>query len=159
MGGRVRVLFLSTVLMCSMLAGCFGNDDSEERTHRSCRALRCNQWDHPAILYRWLTNANTGVTFSFDYAYTTSDYGLKTFSLDLVMVARSSQLMLQSQQTSMLNIKSWLVHRSTRATDINDYTVNQTVVLRLNKPSNGVENSADPDDMEINTTRMKVLAP
>ena len=83
MGGRVRVLFLSTVLLCSMLAGCFGNDDSEEKN--LIDLVVHYDATNGTIQQSFIGGSQmpiTGVTFSFDYAYTTSDYGLKTFTLD-----------------------------------------------------------------------------
>ena len=155
MGGRVSVLFFSTLLMCSMLAGCFGNDDSDD-------ALLIDLVVHfdatnGTIQQSFIGGSQisfTGVTFSFDYAYTTSDYGLETFSLDpgdgrpiiTIDASESANIDVEYQihglYTAVLG-----------ATDINDNTVNQTVVLRVEQTIEWSEaNSADPDDMEINTT-------
>ena len=46
----------------------------------------------------------TGVTFSFDFAYTTSEYGLESFYVDPGDGSPIIRSMLQILQTSMLNI-------------------------------------------------------
>ena len=155
MGGRAGVLFLSTVLMCSMLAGCFGNDDSDD-------ALLIDLVVHfdatnGTIQQSFIGGSQisfTGVTFSFDYAYTTSDYGLETFSLD--PGDGRPVITIDASESANIDVEYQIHGLYTAvlgATDINDNTVNQTVVLRVEQTIEWSEaNSADPDDMEINTT-------
>ena len=155
MGGRVGVLFLSTVLMCSMLGGCFGNDDSDD-------ALLIDLVVHfdatnGTIQQSFIGGSQisfTGVTFSFDYAYTTSDYGLETFSLD--PGDGRPVITIDASESANIDVEYQIHGLYTAvlgATDINDNTVNQTVTLRVEHSIEWSEaNSADPDTMEINTT-------
>ena len=138
-----------------MLAGCFGNDDSEEKN--LIDLVVHYDATNGTIQQSFIGGSQisfTGVTFSFDFARTTSDYGLKTFSLDpgdgrpviSIDASESANIDVEYQIHGLYTVVLG-------ATDINDYTVNQTVVLRVEQTIEWSEaNSADPDDMEINTT-------
>ena len=83
MGGQTGAVFFATLLMCSMLAGCFGNDDSEQE--KLINLVVHYDATNGTIEQSYLGGSQisfTGVTFSFDFARTTSDYGLETFSLE-----------------------------------------------------------------------------
>lgn len=155
MGGRIRVLLLSTVLMCSMLAGCFGDDDSGEKN--LIDLVVHYDATNGTIQQSFIGGSQisfTGVTFSFDFARTTSDYGLETFTLDpgdgrpviSIDASESANIDVEYQIHGMYTV-------ILAATDINDNTANQTVMLRVEHSIEWSEaNSADPDTMEINTT-------
>ena len=96
----------------------------------------------------------TGVTFSFDFARTTSDYGLKTFTLD--PGDGRSIISIDASESANIDVEYQIHGVYTvilAATDINDSTANMTVVVRVEHSIEWSEaNSADPDTMDINTT-------
>ncbi len=155
MGGQVRVLFLSALLMCSMLAGCFGDDDSEQE--KLIDLVVHYDATNGTIQQSFLGGSQisfTGVTFSFDFARTTSDYGLVTFSVDpgdgrdaiTTDASDSANIDVEYQIHGMYTVVLG-------ATDINGNTETQNVMLRVEHSIEWSEaNSADPDAMEINTT-------
>ena len=155
MGGRVGVLFLSALLMCSVLAGCFGDKDSEQE--KLIDLVVHYDATNGTIQQSFLGGSQisfTGVTFSFDFARTTSDYGLVTFSLD--PGDGRSPITIDASESANIDVE-YQIHGMyavvLEATDINDNTENQTVMLRVEHSIEWSEaNSADPDVMEINTT-------
>ena len=138
-----------------MLAGCFGNDDSEEKN--LIDLVVHYDATNGTIQQSFIGGSQisfTGVTFSFDFARTTSDYGLETFTLDpgdgrpviSIDASESANIDVEYQIHGMYTV-------ILAATDINDNTANQTVTLRVEHTIVWSEtNSADPDTMEINTT-------
>jgi len=138
-----------------MLAGCFGNDDSEEKN--LIDLVVHYDATNGTIQQSFIGGSQisfTGVTFSFDFARTTSEYGLETFTLDpgdgrpviSIDASESANIDVEYQIHGMYTV-------ILAATDINDNTANQTVTLRVEHTIVWSEtNSADPDTMEINTT-------
>ena len=138
-----------------MLAGCFGNDDSEERN--LIDLVVHYDATNGTIQQSFIGGSQisfTGVTFSFDFARTTSDYGLKTFTLD--PGDGRSIISIDASESANIDVEYQIHGMYTvilAATDINDNTANMTVVLRVEHSIEWSEaNSADPDTMEINTT-------
>ena len=74
-----------------MLAGCFGDDDSDQK--KLIDLVVHYDATNGTIQQSFIGGSQisfTGVTFSFDFARTTSDYGLKT--------SRSTQVMALNHQ-------------------------------------------------------------
>ncbi|MBP65743.1 MAG: hypothetical protein CMA67_00635 [Euryarchaeota archaeon] len=155
MGERSGVLFLVGVLVCSALAGCLSDNEVEEESLIDL------------VVYYDLTNGTiqqsfiggsqisfTGVTFSFDFAYTTSEYGLESFYVD--PGDGSPATTVDASDSANIDVEYQLHGLYTAvlgATDINGNEVNKTVVLRVEQFIEWNEaNSAEPDIMEINTT-------
>ena len=66
-----------------MLVGCFGGDDSDQK--ELIDLVVHYDATNGTIQQSFIGGSQisfSGVTFSFDFARTTSDYGLKTFTLD-----------------------------------------------------------------------------
>ena len=155
MGGQAGVVLLSTLLMFSMLAGCFGDNDSDQK--ELIDLVVHYDATNGTIQQSFIGGSQisfTGVTFSFDFARTTSDYGLKTFTLD--PGDGRSIISIDASESASIDVEYQIHGMYTvilAATDINDNTVNMTVVLRVEHSIEWSEaNSADPDTMEINTT-------
>lgn len=154
MSGRIGVVLLSTLLMCSMLAGCFGNDDSEQK--ELIELVVHFDTTNGTIQQSFIGGSQisfTGVSFSFDFARTTSDYGLETFTLD--PGDGRSVISIDASESANIDVE-YQIHGMyavvLAATDINGNTANQTVMLRVEHSIEWSEaNSADPDTMEINT--------
>ena len=154
MSGRIGVVLLSTLLMCSMLAGCFGNDDSEQK--ELIELVVHYDTTNGTIQQSFIGGSQisfTGVSFSFDFARTTSDYGLETFTLD--PGDGRSVISIDASESANIDVE-YQIHGMyavvLAATDINGNTANQTVMLRVEHSIEWSEaNSADPDTMEINT--------
>ena len=155
MSGRVGILFTSALLMFSMLAGCLGNDDNDEAD--LINLVVHFDSTNGTIQQSFLGGSQisfTGVTFSFDFARTTSDYGLETFSL-LPGDGREA-IVIDASESANIDVEyqlHGLYSVVLEAEDINGNTANQTVLLRVEQSISWSEaNSADPDTMEINTT-------
>ena len=155
MSGRVGILFTSALLMFSMLAGCLGNDDNDEAD--LITLVVHFDSTNGTIQQSFLGGSQisfTGVTFSFDFARTTSDYGLETFSL-LPGDGREA-IVIDASESANIDVEyqlHGLYSVVLEAEDINGNTANQTVLLRVEQSISWSEaNSADPDTMEINTT-------
>ena len=155
MGGRTGAVLFSFLLMFSMLAGCFGNDDSEQE--KLIDLVVHYDATNGTIEQSYLGGSQisfTGVTFSFDFARTTSDYGLETFSLE--PGDGRSAITIDASESANIDVEYQIHGMYTvvlAATDINGNTANQTVVLRVEHSIDWSEaNSGDPDTMEINTT-------
>ena len=155
MSGRVCILFTSALLMFSMLAGCLGNDDNDEAD--LINLVVHFDSTNGTIQQSFLGGSQisfTGVTFSFDFARTTSDYGLETFSL-LPGDGREA-IVIDASESANIDVEyqlHGLYSVVLEAEDINGNTANQTVLLRVEQSISWSEaNSADPDTMEINTT-------
>ena len=155
MGGRARVVLLSMLLMSSVLAGCFGDDDSEQK--ELIELVVHYDETNGTIQQSFIGGSQisfTGVTFSFDFARTSSDYGLETFTLD--PGDGRSIITIDASESANIDVE-YQIHGMyavvLAATDINGNTANQTVLLRVEHSIEWSEaNSADPDTMEINTT-------
>ena len=155
MGGRATVLFLSALLACSALSGCFGNSDSDEEA--LIDLVVHYDATNGTIQQAFIGGSQisfSGVTFDFDFSRTSSDYGIETFFLEpgdgrstiTVDGSESAEIEVEYQIHGMYTVVLG-------ATDINGDTANQTVVLRVDHTIDWSEaNSADPDLMEINTT-------
>lgn len=155
MSGRAGILFTSALLMFSMLAGCLGNDDNDEAD--LINLVVHFDSTNGTIQQSFLGGSQisfTGVTFSFDFARTTSDYGLETFSL-LPGDGRAA-IIIDASESANIDVEyqlHGLYSVVLEAEDINGNTANQTVLLRVEQSISWSEaNSADPDTMEINTT-------
>ena len=155
MSGRAGILFTSALLMFSMLAGCLGNDDNDEAD--LINLVVHFDSTNGTIQQSFLGGSQisfTGVTFSFDFARTTSDYGLETFSL-LPGDGREA-IVIDASESANIDVEyqlHGLYSVVLEAEDINGNTANQTVLLRVEQSISWSEaNSADPDTMEINTT-------
>ena len=82
MGGRATVLFLSALLACSTLSGCFGNSDSDEEA--LIDLVVHYDATNGTIQQAFIGGSQisfSGVTFNFDFSRTSSDYGIETFFL------------------------------------------------------------------------------
>ena len=155
MGGRTGVVLLSALFMCSMLAGCFGSDDSEQES--LINLVVHYDATNGTIQQSYIGGSQisfTGVTFSFDFARTTSDYGLETFSLE--PGDGRSAITIDASESASIDVEYQLHGMYTvvlAAIDINGNVANQTIILRVDHSIDWSEaNSADPDTMEINTT-------
>jgi hypothetical protein len=155
MSGRAGILFTSALLMFSMLAGCIGGEDNDEED-RIDLVIHFDS-TNGTIQQSFIGGSQisfTGVTFSFDFARTTSDYGLETFSL-LPGDGRAA-IIIDASESANIDVEyqlHGLYSVVLEAKDINGNTANQTVVLRVEQSISWSEaNSADPDTMEINTT-------
>ncbi len=138
-----------------MLAGCFGDDDSDQK--ELIDLVVHYDATNGTIQQSFIGGSQisfTGVSFSFDFARTTSDYGLKTFTLD--PGDGRSIISIDASESASIDVEYQIHGMYTvilAATDINDNTANMTVVLRVEHSIEWSEaNSADPDTMEINTT-------
>ena len=138
-----------------MLVGCFGSDDLDQK--ELIDLVVHYDATNGTIQQSFIGGSQisfSGVTFSFDFARTTSDYGLKTFTLD--PGDGRSIISIDASESANIDVE-YQIHGMyaviLAATDINDNTANMTVVLRVEHSIEWSEaNSADPDTMEINTT-------
>ena len=154
MGGHTKVVLLTTLLMCSVLAGCFGGPDSDQK--ELIDLVVHYDATNGTIQQSFIGGSQitfTGVTFSFDFARTTSDYGLETFTLD--PGDGRSIISIDASESANIDVE-YQIHGMyaavLAATDINGNTANQTVMLRVEHSIEWSEaNSANPDTMEINT--------
>lgn len=138
-----------------MLVGCFGSDDLDQK--ELIDLVVHYDATNGTIQQSFIGGSQisfSGVTFSFDFARTTSDYGLKTFTLD--PGDGRSIISIDASESANIDVEYQIHGMYTvilAATDINDNTANMTVVLRVEHSIEWSEaNSADPDTMEINTT-------
>ena len=138
-----------------MIAGGFGNDESDQESLIELVVHYDNT--NGTIQQSFIGGSQisfTGVTFSFDFARTTSDYGLETFSL-LPGDGRPA-ITIDASEAANIDVEyqlHGLYSVVLEAKDINGNTANQTVILRVEKFIEWSEaNSADPDTMEINTS-------
>ena len=155
MSGRLSVLLLSSLLACSALSGCLGDNDTEEDV--LIDLVVHYDTTNGTIQQSFIGGEQfsfSGVTFTFDFARTTSDYGLVTFSLlpgdgrDAITIDASESASIDVEY-QLHGLYSVLLE----AEDINGNTANQTVKLRVEHFIEWSEaNSANPDTMEINTT-------
>ena len=133
----------------------FGNDDSEQE--KLINLVVHYDATNGTIEQSYLGGSQisfTGVTFGFDFARTTSDYGLETFSLE--PGDGRSAITIDASESANIDVEYQIHGMYTvvlAATDINGNTANQTVVVRVEHSIDWSEaNSGDPDTMEINTT-------
>tara|TARA_B100000459_G_scaffold138446_1_gene96152 strand:+ start:520 stop:1290 length:771 start_codon:yes stop_codon:yes gene_type:complete len=138
-----------------MLAGCFGEDNSEQE--KLIDLVVHYDATNGTIQQSFIGGSQisfNAVTFSFDFARTSSDYGLETFTLD--PGDGRSIISIDASESANIDVEYQIHGLYTiilAATDINGNTANQTVVLRVEHSIDWSEaNSADPDTMEINTT-------
>ncbi len=138
-----------------MLAGCFGDDGPDQK--ELIDLVVHYDATNGTIQQSFIGGSQisfTGVTFSFDFARTTSDYGLETFTLD--PGDGRSIISIDASESANIDVEYQIHGMYTvilAATDINDNTANITVVVRVEHSIEWSEaNSADPDTMDINTT-------
>ena len=136
-----------------MFSGCLGDDDAEQQklidlvVHYDATNGTIQQ-----SFIGGFQDSFTSVTFSFDFARTTSDYGLESFTLD--PGDGHSLISIDASESANIDVEYQIHGMYTvvlAATDINGNSANQTVVLRVDHSIEWSEaNSADPDTMEIN---------
>ena len=153
MSALTKPMLLLSLLLCSIVSGCLNNDDSQDSP-----VQLVVYYDQTAgTIYENWTNgqriSQTGVTFSFDFARTTSTSGdIEMFTL--LPGDGSAVIEVMSSDSATIEYEyntHGLFTAILGAQDVNGNTANMSLYLRVDAFTNWIEqNSENPITMEIN---------
>ena len=152
-GGKKAIGFTLLVLLSS-LSGCL---DSDEKDEQSVIDLVVHYDSTSGTIQQTFIGGSqidlTGVTLNFDFARTTSEFDLATFSIE--PGDGRSPITVNADETANIDVEyelHGLFSVILTATDVEENSENMTLIVRIEKHIEWSEqNSAQPDVMAINT--------
>ena len=154
MSGAWKALGFSLLMVLSSLSGCLGSEEKEEEN--AIDLVVHYDSTSGTIQQSFIGGSQislTGVTLNFDFARTTSDFDLATFSIE--PGDGRSPITVNAGETANIDVEyelHGLFSVILSATDVEDNSENMTLIVRIDKHMEWTEqNSAEPDVMPINT--------
>ena len=154
MSGGWKAIGFSLLILLSSLSGCLDSDEEDEKS--AIDLVVYYDSTSGTIQQSFIGGSQislTGVKLNFDFARTTSDFDLATFSVE--PGDGRSPITVNADETANIDVEYELHGLFTivlTATDVEENTKNMTLVVRIEKHIEWSEqNSAEPDVMSINT--------
>jgi hypothetical protein len=154
MSGAWKALGFSLIMVLSSLSGCLGSEEKEEEN--AIDLVVHYDSTSGTIQQSFIGGSQislTGVTLNFDFARTTSDFDLATFSVE--PGDGRSPITANAGETANIDVEyelHGLFSIVLTATDVEKNSENMTLMVRIEKHIEWSEqNSAEPDVMPINT--------
>ena len=154
MSGGWKAIGFSLLVLLTSLSGCLDSD--EEGEENVINLVVYYDSTSGTIQQSFLGGSQislTGVTLNFDFARTTSDFDLATFSIE--PGDGRSPITVNADETANIDVEyelHGLFSVVLTATDVEDNSENMTLMIRIEKHIEWSEqNSAQPDVMPINT--------
>ena len=154
MSGGWKAIGFSLLMLISSLSGCLDSDEEEDE--KVIDLVVYYESTSGTIQQSFIGGSQislTGVTLNFDFARTTSDFDLATFSLEpgdgrspiTVNAGESASIDVEYELHGLFSVVL-------TATDVEENSENMTVMVRIEQHIEWSEqNSAEPDVMSINT--------
>ena len=154
MSGGLKAIGFSLLVLLTSLSGCLDSD--EEGEENVIDLVVYYDSTSGTIQQSFIGGSQislTGVTLNFDFARTTSDFDLATFSIE--PRDGRSPITVNADETANIDVEyelHGLFLIVLTATDIEENSENMTLMIRIEKHIEWSEqNSAQPDVMPINT--------
>ena len=154
MSGGWKAVGFSLLMLISSLSGCL--DSNEEEEEEVIDLVVYYESTSGTIQQSFIGGSQislTGVSLNFDFARTTSDFDLATFSLE--PGDGRSPITVNADESASIDVDyelHGLFSVILTATDVEENSENMTVIIRIEQHIEWSEqNSAEPDVMQINT--------
>ena len=154
MSGGWKAVGFSLLMLISSLSGCLDSDEEEDE--RVIDLVVYYESTSGTIQQSFIGGSQislTGVSLNFDFARTTSDFDLATFSLE--PGDGRSPITVNADESASIDVDyelHGLFSVILTATDVEENSENMTVMIRIEQHIEWSEqNSAEPDVMQINT--------
>ena len=154
MSGGWKAVGFSLLMLISSLSGCLDSDEEEDE--RVIDLVVYYESTSGTIQQSFIGGSQislTGVSLNFDFARTTSDFDLATFSLE--PGDGRSPITVNADESASIDVEyelHGLFSVVLTATDVEENSENMTVMVRIEQHIEWSEqNSAEPDVMQINT--------
>ena len=154
MSGGWKAVGFSLLMLLSTLSGCLDSDEEEDE--KVIDLVVYYESTSGTIQQSFIGGSQislTGVTLNFDFARTTSDFDLATFSLE--PGDGRSPITVNADESASIDVEyelHGLFSVVLTATDVEENSENMTVMVRIEQHIEWSEqNSAEPDVMQINT--------
>ena len=154
MSGGWKAVGFSLLMLISSLSGCLDSDEEEDE--KVIDLVVYYESTSGTIQQSFIGGSQislTGVSLNFDFARTTSDFDLATFSLE--PGDGRSPITVNADESASIDVDyelHGLFSVILTATDVEENSENMTVMIRIEQHIEWNEqNSAEPDVMQINT--------
>jgi|SaaInlV_125m_DNA_1040241.scaffolds.fasta_scaffold21850_1 hypothetical protein len=154
MSGGWKAIGFSLLVLLSSLSGCLDSD--EEGEEKVINLVVYYDSTSGTIQQSFIGGSQislTGVTLNFDFARTTSDFDLATFSIE--PGDGRSPITVNADESANIDVEyelHGLFSIVLTATDVEENSENMTLMIRIEQHIEWSEqNSAEPDVMQINT--------
>ncbi len=154
MSGGWKAVGFSLLMLLSSLSGCLDSDEEEDE--KVIDLVVYYESTSGTIQQSFIGGSQislTGVALNFDFARTTSDFDLATFSLE--PGDGRSPITVNADESASIDVEyelHGLFSVVLTATDVEENSENMTVMVRIEQHIEWSEqNSAEPDVMQINT--------
>ena len=154
MSGGWKAVGFSLLMLISSLSGCLDSDEEEDE--KVIDLVVYYESTSGTIQQSFIGGSQislTGVSLNFDFARTTSDFDLATFSLE--PGDGRSPITVNADESASIDVDyelHGLFSVILTATDVEENSENMTVMIRIEQHIEWSEqNSAEPDVMQINT--------
>ena len=154
MSGGWKAVGFSLLMLLSSLSGCLDSDEKEDE--KVIDLVVYYESTSGTIQQSFIGGSQislAGVTLNFDFARTTSDFDLATFSLE--PGDGRSPITVNADESASIDVEyelHGLFSVVLTATDVEENSENMTVMVRIEQHIEWSEqNSAEPDVMQINT--------
>ena len=154
MSGGWKAVGFSLLMLLSSLSGCLDSDEEEDE--KVIDLVVYYESTSGTIQQSFIGGSQislAGVTLNFDFARTTSDFDLATFSLE--PGDGRSPITVNADESASIDVEyelHGLFSVVLTATDVEENSENMTVMVRIEQHIEWSEqNSAEPDVMQINT--------
>ena len=154
MSGGWKAVGFSLLMLLSTLSGCLDSDEEEDE--KVIDLVVYYESTSGTIQQSFIGGSQislAGVTLNFDFARTTSDFDLATFSLE--PGDGRSPITVNADESASIDVEyelHGLFSVVLTATDVEENSENMTVMVRIEQHIEWSEqNSAEPDVMQINT--------
>ena len=154
MSGGWKAVGFSLLMLLSSLSGCLDSDEEEDE--KVIDLVVYYESTSGTIQQSFIGGSQislAGVTLNFDFARTTSEFDLATFSLE--PGDGRSPITVNADESASIDVEyelHGLFSVVLTATDVEENSENMTVMIRIEQHIEWSEqNSAEPDVMQINT--------
>ena len=154
MSGGWKAVGFSLLMLLSSLSGCLDSDEEEDE--KVIDLVVYYESTSGTIQQSFIGGSQislAGVTLNFDFARTTSEFDLATFSLE--PGDGRSPITVNADESASIDVEyelHGLFSVVLTATDVEENSENMTVMVRIEQHIEWSEqNSAEPDVMQINT--------
>lgn len=154
MSGALKAVGFSLLMLLASLSGCLDSEEGEET--KVVDLVVYYDSTSGTIQQSFIGGSQislTGVTLNFDFARTTSEFDLATFSVE--PGDGRSPIVVNADDTANIDVEyelHGLFSIVLTATDVEENSENMTLMIRIEKRIEWSEqNSQDPDVMPINT--------
>ena len=154
MSGGWKAVGFSLLMLLSSLSGCLDSDEEEDE--KVIDLVVYYESTSGTIQQSFIGGSQislTGVALNFDFARTTSEFDLATFSLE--PGDGRSPITVNADESASIDVEyelHGLFSVVLTATDVEENSENMTVMVRIEQHIEWSEqNSAEPDVMQINT--------